>query len=404
MDAVKQTCSGVFMADVIFGPVDYLFTGAGSQPVTFAFFYPAGLDAAGLSMALEETVRHFPSVAGRLVPSGDREYRYRLDQNPSIEVLESELPFSRSRDIRRYISPVITAEGDPLARIALTQIPDGSVLGVSLSHALVDGFSFFHFMSSWARVSRGERFLEPGLCRDGAFPAFQDSGRTIGEKEIFDDCGLFYGESRPDSPAGSREERLLVSKEELKAMTDEARKKLPDVMLSENDLITASVWKKYLPRWTSARGDTETHVTCPVDFRRILKSLPKHYFGCAVCFTTATASLDDLHRCPVEDLALLVNRSVRKMNQDAVRRSLGTFDALRRQKGPAAFQKVHLKHPQSGLIVTNLTRMPVHDLDFGSGVPADFLIFSEAPGGAAILPSENGIEIVLLHPSEKKFP
>jgi len=99
-----------------------------------------------------------------------------------------------------------------------------------------------------------------------------------------------------------------------------------------------------------------------------------------------------------------INRSVRKMNQDAVIRSLGTFDALRMRKGPAAFQKIHLKHPQNGLIVTNLTRMPLRDLDFGSGAPADFLIFSETPGGAAVLPAENGIEIVLLHPEERRLP
>jgi len=390
------------MADVVFGPVDYLFTGAGSQPVTFAFFYPSGLNTDHLKKSLDEIVRHFPLVNSRLVLHGGQEYRFSPEGGLEFRVQDSTRTFRADRELKKYIKPVATSAGNPLARIALTRVPDGSVLGVSLSHALVDGFSFFHFMSSWARLSRGERFLEPGLGREGAFPAFQDSGRTIGEKEIFEDCGLFYGESRPDSPAGyGREERLSVSKEELKTMVDEARKKLPDVMLSENDLITASIWKKYLPRWTSARGNTETHVTCPVDFRRILKSLPKHYFGCAVCFTTATTTLDSLNRSSVEDLALQVNRSVRKMNQDAVIRSLETFDNLRRQMGPAAFQKIHLKHPQTGLIVTNLTRMPVRDLDFGSGPPADFLIFSEVPAGAAILPAENGIEIVLLNPEER---
>ncbi|MBN1895615.1 hypothetical protein JW906_14045 [bacterium] len=392
------------MPDVIFGPVDYLFTGAGSQPITFAFFYPSGLNPDQLKKSLDEIVRHFPLVNSRLVRHGDTEYRYSPEGGMDFRVQDSDRTFRKDRELKNYITPVVTSEGNPLSRIVLTRTTDGSVLGVSLSHALVDGFSFFHFMSSWARLARGDRFLEPGLDRHGAFPAFQDSGRATGEKDIFEHCGLFYGEMRPDSRAGSREERLFISKEELKSMVDEARQRLPDVLLSENDLITASIWKKHLPGWTSAEGDTQTHVTCPVDFRRILKSLPKNYFGCAVCFTTATASLDDLDQSSIEELALLVNRSVRKMNQDAVIRFLQAFNALRMQEGPAAFQKIHLKHPQNGLIVTNLTRMPVRDLDFGSGAPSDFLIFSEVPGGAAVLPAENGIEIVLLHPIERRVP
>jgi hypothetical protein len=61
-------------------------------------------------------------------------------------------------------------------------------------------------------------------------------------------------------------------------------------------------------------------------------------------------------------------------------------------------EHVHLKHPARGLIVTNLTRIPIRDLDFGVGAPADFSFYSDIFGSAALLPAENGIEAVVLYP------
>jgi len=61
-------------------------------------------------------------------------------------------------------------------------------------------------------------------------------------------------------------------------------------------------------------------------------------------------------------------------------------------------EKVHLRHPQHGIVVTNITRLPIRDLDFGTGAPVDFLTYTEILRAAAILPAENGVEILVLHP------
>ena len=52
------------------------------------------------------------------------------------------------------------------------------------------------------------------------------------------------------------------------------------------------------------------------------------------------------------------------------------------------------------MIVTNLTRMPIRDLNFGSGTPIDFLAYAEVASSAAILPGENGVEILVVPPIE----
>ncbi len=155
------------MADIPLSPVDYVFTGAGSVPITFAFFFPHLLDPAALREGLARALEVFPTVQSRLVRSAECEYAFRRCQDGlEYAALESVQPFSGSRSIGRYVTPVDSREDHPLSRISLTRTADGSVLAVSISHALVDGFSFFHFLSTWARQCRGDRFLPPQLSRE----------------------------------------------------------------------------------------------------------------------------------------------------------------------------------------------------------------------------------------------
>jgi hypothetical protein len=78
-----------------------------------------------------------------------------------------------------------------------------------------------------------------------------------------------------------------------------------------------------------------------------------------------------------------------------------TLENLRKQKGLAVTGEVCLRHPDHGMVVTNLTRLPVRDLDFHSGIPADFLTCTEISGSAAILPAEKGVEILVVYPPKR---
>jgi len=60
-------------------------------------------------------------------------------------------------------------------------------------------------------------------------------------------------------------------------------------------------------------------------------------------------------------------------------------------------EEVHLRHPRHGLIVTNLTRLPLRDIDFGFAHPADFRAYAEVMGSVAILPAKEGVEVLIIH-------
>jgi shikimate O-hydroxycinnamoyltransferase len=378
-------------------PIEHVFTGPGSQPITFAFSYSATLDPDALRRGLDDTLVSFPMVKSQLRRTAADEYVFHLtDAGLAFDVAQTDLEFQRSQSAEQYVTPARSVEGQPLTRIALAQTPKGSVLAVSMSHALADGFSFFHFLSSWARTCRGARILEPSMDRE-VFRSIPNTGAgEVTADEILEACGLFYGGDRAGAPAGPGDvESFFISDGQIRSHMDSVGGARGS-SLSANDAITALLWKKYLTTWIGAGSNPDTYVTCPVDFRRIMPGFPRNYFGCALCFATASIDLDGLATSSVGELAARVKAAVSRVRGPHITASMDTLDGLRRQQGLTALERVHLRHPRHGLIVTNLTRMPMRDIDFGFGAPLDFSTYVEVRGSSAILPAEGGVRIMVV--------
>lgn len=390
------------MNSILLSPVDYIFTGVGSQPITFAFSYPKKINADALRASLNETLKYFPISRSQLNRISETDYQFQFtEEGLTFDVINSNLVFDESGRIEHYITPVNSVEGAPLTKITLTQTPKGSVLTVSISHALVDGFSYFHFLSSWARICRGDRIIPPHLQRDVLLANIKSSTATISAKDIYTNCGLFYGDQRSKLQTGpSNHERILISDEQIRSYLEEV-KQTHKMAFTENDVITAFLWKKYIPLWHQKNENPTTYLTCPFDFRRVLTDFPKNYFGCALCFATAAIDVSDLLQASLGDLAVLIRDSVSRIKNDYIINSVNTLENLRKQDGFPALEKIHLRHPNHGMIVTNLTRLPIRDLNFGFGVPVGFLVYSEVLSSAAILPADKGVEILVVPPSKK---
>jgi len=390
------------MKTISLSPVDYIFTGTGSQPITFAFFYPTALDPDVLQKSLRETLEYFPILQSQLNKASEMDYRFHITEDGlAFDVSKSDLTFEKSQRVTQYIAPVSSIEGMPLTKITLTQTPKGSILTASISHALADGFSYFHFLSSWARICRGDSFIKPYLDRNVFLSKSADREKNIASDDIYEDCGLFYGGKRQVFHAEqTNDERIFIPEETIRSSIDEAKQK-QNVSLTENDVITAHLWRTYIPVWNKGIDDPRTYVTCPYDFRRTLTHFPSNYFGCALCFATASIDFKDLLEASIGELAVLIRNSVGKINSDYIFNSMNTLDSFRRQHGLAAMEEVHVRHPEHGMIVTNLARLPLQDINFGSGAPEGFLTYAEVLAGAAILPADKGAEILVVHPPKK---
>ena len=49
--------------------------------------------------------------------------------------------------------------------------------------------------------------------------------------------------------------------------------------------------------------------------------------------------------------------------------------------------------PESGLLVTNLSRLPVKDINFNAGPPVKYEILTPANRGAVVLPAHDAVEV-----------
>lgn len=380
-------------------PVDYVFTGKGSQPITFAYFFRNQLDPHSLIGSLKQALHLFPILKSQLKKVSEKDYEYLIsEQDFSMEVVDSRLPFQESAKATDYIDTVSTSADKFLMNIRLTQTQQGSVLAVSISHALVDGFSYFHFLLSWAALCRGKAIIKPHLDREVILANLRASTQAVTREVIYSECGLFLWDKSRNSLCKQPDiERIFISLEEIESHRRKFKSDR-DISLSKNDVISALLWKKLFPIWNQKDGDLQTHITLPFDFRRILPGMPPNYFGCALCFATASTNLDGLSRASVGDLALLIRNSVSRIKSDFVCNYLNRLESLRCHNGLAAMEKIHLRHPETGLIVTNLTRMPLRDIDFGSGSPESFLAYADLTSSAAILPANEGVEVFMYNP------
>lgn len=380
-------------------PIDHVFTGVGSYPIEFVFAYENTIDSTRLRSSLDETLEQFSPLCSKLIKVSENSYGLQpADDGLSFETTSSSETFEDAKDFSMFLDSVHSIEGEPLTKIRLTQTPRGSVLGVSISHALVDGFSYFHFLSSWSRAFQGKRFLSPSHQRDLLIPQASDHQTLVTPDDVLTRCGVFWGEKRRAFSRGQiHEERLLISKDTMKELLAEAQKETK-VPLFHNDVITAFLWKRCVTKWNAGKNNSIMYVSCPFDYRRVLRILPRTYFGCALCVTTASIDYESLVHASLGKLALLIRKAVGQVKQDYILGSLRTLESLRQQRGLAAMEEIHVMHPQDGFLVTNISRLPIQSLEFGSGTPTGFQALSSSRRAAAILPAQDGVDIRIYHP------
>lgn len=374
-------------------PIEHLFTGRGSSPITFAFAFAGRLDHGALQRGLERTLTSFPWLATELRAVAEATWGLvptaglRLGDAGPVPELDDGAQASR------WVAPVATRPGEPLARFTLGHTPAGSALAASVSHALVDGFSFFHFMTSWARACRGEDFFPPTRHE---VPRAGWQG-TLDPETVRRETGLTLGPRRPESGAQWKPVTVRFTRAELDALRAEAQASSP-VRLSTHDVVTAVLWRDHGARWAAAGGQGACEVSCPVDFRGFVEPLTPAHFGCAIAFATSRATLEEVRGASLGALATRVRQATSAVDAARVATGQGLLAELRRREGVDVVERLHVRDPLAGMVVTNLTRLPLQDIDFGGGPPRAFTADAQLDRGAALFPTADGLEARLNDP------
>lgn len=368
-------------------PVDQLFIGHAFSAV---LRYEAPLDEERLAGALTTVAEAIPPLACRLVELEDARWGL-VSSTPAprwLEVREvAQLPeeLSDPSALGELVPRLIAAPGQPVLSVRLTRAPSGSILGVTVSHAVADGYSLFLFLRAWSRAVLG-RPIEP-LPWDRRLLAVEvpASATALTPEEVWRATGFSWCQPKRvlDAPVPASFGGRLVPPEP-KSLAE-------GPPLSDNDLLCAWLIKT---QGAALAGPAGLAVTIPVDYRRSHGGLPNNYFGNAIRFAPLWLDRELLERETLPELAARVADAVRRvLDAGGARESLEGLTRLLRERGGQVLSELHTVDPRAGLLVTNVSRLPLGTLDFGGGPPTRVLLPAVEERTAAIQGTDDGYEL-----------
>ncbi|MGB7296576.1 MAG: acyltransferase [Candidatus Aminicenantales bacterium] len=357
--------------------VDALFAD-GSYPIEFLFHYERAFDTKRLRNALRALAPIFWPLFGTFSDGMILFEGYRDEDFFDEEAVDRALDVQRMREderetYARFHLPAL----NKLLFMNATRFRNGMTLVLKTNHLAGDGYSYFYFLSALAGISRKSIFpFRPILAKSLFRPRHR---RTI-LREF-----SFRGErpeppSRPDTFAPESE---TISRTDVRTAIREAVSSSGQ-RISTNDVLSALAMKKMVGRRSEAWGDT-VNLTIPIDVRRHIGEYGPRFFGNAILLHTLPLAKADLERSPVKDVAVAIRKSMPAVSKEAY---IDYLAGLEKIMAEGRWDALKPFDPDSGCLVTNLSRLPVDKLDFGTGRPDFILPLTVGRNSAGILADE----------------
>lgn len=350
--------------------LDAAFVGASSCPIEFVFTYPKGLQRAALQRGLDQVLCDFPALTStvELDVSSQRWVFVPRAQPPLIEERGAE---------DAPLASVVTLPGEPLLKIVLRRESEHDTLGVSMSHAVADGAGYLQLLCAWSAALRGEPYPRPDHDRAAvdALAQGEEAARDLTPDTFFDCTGISW------LPHLHRERLGPVT-----FQRERVPPPLPVVGASGSAVLAAAC----LRRWVSQRGGARSvRIACAVDLRRRVAEIPPRFFGNASYGTSRRWSRAAYDQTADADVARQIYHAVQQSDRSAALRALSALRALFLREGPGAADFLHPADPAQGILVTDLSRLPLTMLDLGVGPPLDLAVVTRAPN-AVVVTSRGG--------------
>ena len=388
------------LRQIPFAPADLCFLGANAATVQFLLQYNGLIDSATFQEALAKASEVFWPLKSRIQLADGHATFVEHDQPITFKVdsLSYEPEVSIPEHAALLTDDIASLPNEDLVKIRLTLTPSKSYLSVSISHTLVDGYSYFYFLNYLSQVFRNEIVLPHPSHDRGQWLNWmsQDVAKqdpvNVMEDSFLSQTGFVLGPERPvESSKQITWETSLFDRKSLDKVIEDSKSKEEQTRLTENDLIVANLWRYYSTLWNPS--ESQSLVTLPMDGRRFFKGKATSYFGNLIRGVTVTMNTFDLSQSPVNLIANKIREAVSKIDVEDFRRSFLAINQLWNTSGLKGVSKIQVADQNCGLLVTNLSRLDVRGLDFGCGAPV--LIYTPAPARriATILPGPTGYRV-----------
>jgi hypothetical protein len=278
------------------------------------------------------------------------------------------------------------APGDPVFTATLTPVTGGAVIGLSMSHAVGDGYSFYLFMSYLL-----EQFAAAPASR---LSPEQQIDHIICSKTQESQIASEQQDSRHAKRAFSviSFEREFLDSLRAELATDQF---VPTL----NEALTAFLFHRYGPGLLG--GATSLRLRVPVNVRNVHPNINRTFIGNA--FLESIVPVADVIDSPsaARDTARRIHEAVTNVrNPDYLSSAIHIRNDRIELSAPATY----IFNNQTDIVSTNYTRMPVHTIDLGNGPPVRIFCALTAPTGFVLVPTFNGLEahIVTAHDGDMR--
>ncbi|XAR52980.1 Shikimate O-hydroxycinnamoyltransferase [Bertholletia excelsa] len=259
-----------------------------------------------LKISLSRTLDFFHPLAGRLavIQNDDGTSSFFIDcNNAGVHFIHSIAHGTTVRDILdpgfvpRIVSSFFPLNGslnceglsNPLLAVQVTELVDGFFIGCTMNHVVVDGTSFYHFLSSWSEIARGMEVVSQPPILKRWFPSdIQPPIRIpLNLQELELDAYRL-------PPPQFRERVFHFTKEKIAELKEKANFEMGTHRISSLQALAAHMWRSIM-LCKGISEDQETTYIILIDSRaRLQPPLPENYFGNAVYdvgFTTKVGLL-----------------------------------------------------------------------------------------------------------------
>ncbi|MBD3191663.1 MAG: hypothetical protein GF308_13530 [Candidatus Heimdallarchaeota archaeon] len=350
----------------------------GSYPIEFLLYFPYKINTKRLRRALKHISRKFWPAFGSYKKGVITEQPYLeeecYDENQVNEAFD---PTIAQEDLYFTFGKMIPKTIPRLFYLKVLHYTNGTVLIAKMNHLVGDGYSYFYLLSVLAATTkRGNIPFAPFIIGALSKPKIH--------------CQLhdnFQFSAKPPERKANYEDLVVEVMEVGEGETRKQGKRTSEKTgrkISTNDILSAQLLKLILKSKTQQPVE-KIQLVIPVDMRRAVPELGQRYFGNALLFYRIAFTKEEVAQKAVEELAAKIREHFPERNRQKYQEFLETIEEWIEEGN---LEKLRVYDPETEFLVTNLSRMPLSRLDFGSGPPEIIVPLTRGKSGAAILAQE----------------
>lgn len=374
------------MKKVSISQVDALFAN-GIYPIEFLFYYKEGLNTKKIRNALKKLSSVFWPMFGNYNDGIISFAKYVENDVIDFEAVDRRfgIPATEKERLEIY-SQYRLPDTKKLFQLKITQFKNGMILVPRLNHMAGDGYSYFFFLSSLAVISRQAIFPS----KSSVMQMFSKPHHNRTALKKFSTKGLH---SEPLQQPG----RFAIAVDEIR------RKDIQSVIrevsesknfrISTNDVLSAMAVKKLIEAQREKAGEL-IELTIPIDVRRKVKEYGRKFFGNGIMLHGMKLKKADIENLPTEEIAAQIRKSMPSVSRQTY---LDYLTRLEELIAAGNTEKLRPFDPASGCLVTNISRLPVDRLNFGTGLPDLIFPLTIEKNAAAVLAKDENFILRLAY-------